>query len=171
MTSAIASQPAYSAAASGILKRKPALLIDGKWATPLSDSLIDVIDPSTGRKISEIADASAADCDAAVRAARQAFDDGRWTGLAPVARERLVNRLADLLESHADELAKLEAIDNGKPKKTAEVVDIPFSIAALRYMAGWITKVRGEYGDPSSAPSGAFHAYVRREPIGVAVQI
>jgi phenylacetaldehyde dehydrogenase len=171
MPSTIASQPPYSAAVAKTLQRKPALLIDGKWIAPTSKDGVDVIDPSTGRKVSEIADASAADCDAAVKAARRAFDDGRWTGLAPVARERLVNRLADLIEAHADELAELEAIDNGKPKKTAAMVDIPFSVAALRYMAGWITKIRGEQGDPSSAPSGAFHAYVRREPIGVAVQI
>jgi phenylacetaldehyde dehydrogenase len=171
MTTTVASQPPYSAAVAKLLQREPALLIDGRWVTTTSGQLIDVFDPSTGRKISEIADASITDCDAAVQAARRAFDDGRWTGLAPVARERLVNRLADLLETHADELAELEAIDNGKPKKTAELVDIPFSVAALRYMAGWITKVRGEHGDPSSAPSGAFHAYVRREPIGVAVQI
>jgi phenylacetaldehyde dehydrogenase len=60
MTAIITAQPAYSAEVAKTLKRKPALLIDGKWTTPISDLLIDVIDPSTGRKISEIADASAA---------------------------------------------------------------------------------------------------------------
>lgn len=171
MSIPMVSQPAYSAAVTKALKRKPALLIDGKWIASTSSTLIDVFDPSTGAKICEIAEASAADCDAAVMAARRAFDDGRWTGLAPVVRERLVNRLADLLEANTAELAELEAVDNGKPQKTAELVDIPYSVAALRYMAGWISKIRGAHGDLSSAPSGAYHAYVRREPIGVAVQI
>jgi phenylacetaldehyde dehydrogenase len=171
MNAKIAVQPAYSTAVTNALSRKPAFLVDGKWVSPSSTELIDVFDPSTGAKISELGEATASDCDSAVRAARRAFDDGRWSKLPPVARERLMHRLADLIEANADELAELEAVDNGKPKSAAEAVDIPYSVGALRYMAGWISKLRGEYGDLAAAPSDSFHAYVRREPIGVALQI
>lgn len=111
MNAKIAIQPAYSEAVTKALSRKPAFLIDGKWVPPSSTASIDVFDPSTGAKISELGEATASDCDAAVRAARRAFDDGRWSKLPPVVRERLVNRLADLIEANADELAVRAPID------------------------------------------------------------
>ena len=83
----------------------------------------------------------------------------------------MIHKLADLLEAHADEFAELEAIDNGKPKSFAAQADIPGAIGMLRYMAGWTTKLGGETMPPMAAPNGAFHAYVRREPAGVAAQI
>jgi phenylacetaldehyde dehydrogenase len=83
----------------------------------------------------------------------------------------MIHKLADLIERHADEFAELEAIDNGKPKSIAAKADIPGAIGMLRYMAGWTTKLGGETMAPMSAPNGAFHAYVRREPAGVAAQI
>jgi phenylacetaldehyde dehydrogenase len=167
----ISAQPAYSDAASKALARKPQLFIGGEWVDSTGGATIAAIDPSTGREVSRFVDATDADVDRAVAAARIAFDDGRWTGLPPIARERMIQRLADLLEAHADEFAELEAIDNGKPKSIAGAVDIPGAIGMLRYMAGWATKLGGETIDPMAAPPGSFHAYVRREPIGVAAQI
>ena len=125
-------------------------------------------DPSSRREISNIVDASAQDVDDAVAAARRAFDDGRWTGVAPNARERLLHRLADLLEDHAAELAILEAIDTGKPRAMAAAVDVPGAIRHFRYMGGWPTKLAGDHAEPSAQPQGRFHAYTRREPLGVA---
>jgi len=167
----IAAQPAYSEAAQAFLDREPALFIDGQSVKSTGGKRLPVYDPSTGREIGSIVDASDADADRAVLAARAAFDDGRWTGLPPIAREGMIHKLADLLERHAAEFAELEAIDNGKPASIAGAVDIPGAIGMLRYMAGWATKISGEHIEPSALPAGAVHAYVRREPVGVAVQI
>jgi phenylacetaldehyde dehydrogenase len=164
-------QPAYSAKAETAFARKPALFINGEWVSSSSDALIEVVDPASGRRIADIVDASQADVDRAVAAAREAFDDGRWTGLPPIVRERMVHRLADLIEANAAELAELEAIDNGKPIRLAAKGDIPSAIGIFRYMAGWPTKLRGAVIEPMELPAGRFHCYVRREPIGVAAQI
>ncbi|MCJ9427781.1 aldehyde dehydrogenase family protein [Kordiimonas marina] len=165
------SQPGYSPAAQKALSRKPALFIDGEWVASTGDQLIDVYDPSTGKVICQIADATSDDVDRAVTAARRAFDDGRWTGLPPIAREVMIHKLGALLEQHMEEFAELEAIDNGKPKAKAMELDIPASIGQLHYYAGWATKIGGETIDPMVVPSGSFHAYTRREPVGVAAQI
>ena len=167
----ISAQPAYSDAASKALARMPQLFINGEWVDSTGGATIGVIDPSTGREVSRFVDATNDDVDRAVAAARAAFDDGRWCNLPPIAREGIIHKLADLLERHADEFAELEAIDNGKPKGIAAALDIPGSIGMLRYMAGWASKLGGESIDPMAAPKGAFHAYVRREPVGVAAQI
>src|ERR1043165_7847622 len=167
----ISAQPAYSHAASKALARKPQLFINGEWVDSTGTKTLAAIDPSTGREVSHFVDATNEDVDRAVAAARTAFDDGRWTGLPPIARalppiarEMLIHKLASLLEAHADEFAELEAIDNGKPKGIAAALDIPASIGMLRYMAGWATKLGGETIDPMAAPPGAFHAYGPREP-------
>jgi phenylacetaldehyde dehydrogenase len=167
----VAAQPAYSEGVQQRLKREPALFIDGEWVRSTGGKTLEVYDPSTGRQVSTIVDASDADVDRAVLAARTAFDDGRWTGLSPYQRDRLINRLADLIEANIPELAELESIDNGKPRSASAGYDLPRCVQALRYMAGWATKLTGEHVEPSSYPTGALHAYVRREPIGVAAQI
>ncbi|MGI4880428.1 MAG: aldehyde dehydrogenase family protein [Janthinobacterium lividum] len=167
----IAAQPEYSVASAQALLREPHHFIGGEWVRSTHDKTIPVIDPSTGKEIGRFSDASDADVDRAVAAARLAFDDGRWTGLPPIVRQQLIHKLADLLERDLEAFAELEAIDNGKPAAMARMIDIPGAIKMLRYMAGWATKLGGEMIDPSSAPTGAFHAYVRREPLGVAVQI
>jgi len=164
-------QPDYSAAAKKALARKPALFINNEWVKSTHDKTLAVEDPSTGKEIARIVDASDADVDRAVAAARAAFDDGRWSGLPPNRRERLLIKLADLLEARADEFAELEAIDNGKPVGMAAAVDIPASIDHLRYMAGWASKLAGELIEPQATPRGAFFSYVSREPVGVAAQI
>ncbi|HEX8365721.1 MAG TPA: aldehyde dehydrogenase family protein [Allosphingosinicella sp.] len=167
----IAAQPAYSEAAQKALSRAPALFIDGEWVASSHDATIAVYDPSNGKEIARIADASDADVDRAVAAARRAFDDGRWTGLAPIARARLMEKLADLIEANLADLAELESIDNGKPRAASQGYDLPTCVATLRYAAGWATKLSGEHIEPATFPAGAIHAYVRREPVGVCAQI
>ncbi len=169
--SRIAQQPAYSEAVAKLLKRAPALFINGGWMPSTHGKTIAVYDPSSGREIAAIADASDADVDRAVAAARTAFDDGRWSGLAPYKRQRMIDRLADLVEANLAELAELESIDNGKPRGASQGYDIPKCVETLRYMSGWATKISGEHVEPSGFPAGAIHAYVRREPIGVCAQI
>jgi phenylacetaldehyde dehydrogenase len=164
-------QPEYSAAAKRALARKPALFINNEWVASTHGATIPVEDPSTGREIARIVDASDADVDRAVAAARAAFEDGRWSNLPPNKRERFLNKLADLLEAHAQEFAELEAIDNGKPMGMAAAIDIPASIDHLRYMAGWASKLAGELIEPQAFPRGTMFSYVTREPVGVAAQI
>ncbi|HEX8444284.1 MAG TPA: aldehyde dehydrogenase family protein [Allosphingosinicella sp.] len=167
----ISAQPAYSEGVQALLGREPALFINGEWVRSSHDARIPIHDPSTGREISSMVDASIQDVDRAVAAARTAFDDGRWSGLSPYQRERIISKLADLVEAHIPELAELESIDNGKPRSASQGYDLPKCVQTLRYMAGWATKLSGEHIEPSGMPTGAIHAYVRREPIGVAAQI
>jgi phenylacetaldehyde dehydrogenase len=169
--SRIAAQPAYSEAAQKALAREPALFIGGEWVRSAGGGTIPVFDPSTGKQVASIADATAEDVDRAVAAARTAFDDGRWSGLPPYQRERLMHRLADLIEAATPELAEIESIDNGKPRSASQGYDLPRTVATLRYMAGWATKIAGEHVEPNGMPTGTVHAYVRREPIGVCAQI
>ena len=164
-------QPDYSAAVKRALARKPALFINNEWVQSTHGATIAVEDPSTGLEISRFVDASDADVDRAVAAARAAFDDGRWSHLPPNKRERTINKLADLMEAHAAEFAELEAIDNGKPVGMAKMIDVPGSIDHLRYMAGWASKLGGEVMDPQGMPRGKVFSYVVREPVGVAAQI
>jgi len=164
-------QLAYSQGAQAFLDRQPALFINNEWVASSHGATIAVEDPSNGRIVSQVVDASDKDVDRAVAAARAAFDDGRWSGLPPMARERTMNRLADLIEANAELFAELEAIDNGKPKGMAGAVDIPGAISQIRFMAGWASKVNGEVIQPYTLPAGAFFGYTLKEPVGVCAQI
>ncbi|HYK50565.1 MAG TPA: aldehyde dehydrogenase family protein, partial [Terriglobales bacterium] len=94
---------------------KGRLLIDGQWVD--GAKTFDTVNPATGEVLTQVIEASAADVDRAVSAARRAFDDksGPWRKMSASERGRLVWRLADLIEQHIDELAELETLDNGKP--------------------------------------------------------
>ena len=149
------------------------MLIGGRWVDARSGQTIDVFDPATGTVISRVPAADAADVDDAVKAARAAFESGDWPRLRPVDRERLLLKFADLIEAHADELAEIEALDNGKPVAMARHVDVALGVDFLRYMAGWATKIQGTTV-PVSAPlfrDRDFFAYTSRLPVGVVGQI
>ena len=128
-----------------------------------------MFDPAAGQAIAAVAEADAADVDAAVKAARHAFESGPWAKTSPQDRGKLIWKLADLIEAHADEIAELEALDNGKPIRDARNVDLPGSYEILRYMAGWATKING--ATISISAPGDWHAYTLREPVGVVGQI
>jgi acyl-CoA reductase-like NAD-dependent aldehyde dehydrogenase len=129
-----------------------------RWKTPVWEIFADV--PVAG----------AAAVDAAVEAAKRALRDPAWRDLAPLARERLLHRLADAMEADLPRLAALEALDTGKPLAIAETVDIPAAIGWLRSYAGWPGKIAGRAGTLSATP-GAYHVYTRREPVGVVAAI
>lgn len=171
MTTVSYQQPAYSESAQKALARKPQLFINNAWVDSSHGALIEVEDPSTRKIVAHVVDASDADVDRAVAAARAAFDDGRWSGLPPMQRERTINRLADLLEAKAADFAELEAIDNGKPMSMAGAVDVPGAVSQLRFMAGWASKVAGETTSPYTMPQGAVFSYTLKEPVGVCGQI
>ena len=143
------------------------LLIDNQWVDSASGKTFPTINPATGEVICQVAEADAADVDRAVRAARHAFEKGPWRKTAAAERGRLLNRLADLIERHADELARLESLDNGKPYAVAGAADLPLTIACYRYYAGWADKVQGR----TIPISGDYFCYTRLEPVGVVVQI
>ncbi len=144
-------------------------MIGGEWLDARSGKRFDVFDPATGQAIAAVAEADAADIDAAVKAARHAFEEGPWAKMSPQSRSKLIWKLGDLIEQHADEIAEIEALDNGKPIRDARQADLPGSYEILRYMAGWATKINGDT-ITVSAP-GDWHAYTLREPIGVVGQI
>ena len=165
----IAPQPEPSAAAARFLKRTHKLFIGGEWVDSKSSKRIPVMDPATGREISSVADANAADIERTVAAARQAFEKGPWPEMLPVQREALIWKLSDLIERNADELAELESLNNGKTKFIASVVDIAGTRDYFRYMAGWATKLEGSTFKTSihGPPGAKFHTFTLREPVGV----
>ena len=145
------------------------LLIDGEWVDAVSGKTFAVEDPATQETIAHVAEGDAADIDKAVAVARRAFESGPWATMLPAERAKLVWRLGDILEAHADELAELEALDNGKPITAARRDDVGGSINMFRYMSGWATRLTGET-IPVSSP-GNWFAYSVREPVGVVGQI
>ncbi|MCC7411483.1 MAG: aldehyde dehydrogenase family protein [Gammaproteobacteria bacterium] len=149
------------------LRKARPLLIDGQWRDAADGALTPVHDPSTGRVIAHVAAGSDADVDEAAQAARTAFDDQRWRAMTPAARARVLWRIGDLIEHHGEELAALESLDTGKPIAQARDGEVPFAAECFRYHAGWCTKIEGATRQISTQPGRQFHAYTRREPIGV----
>src|SRR5579864_4387865 len=143
------------------------LFINGQWADAASGKTFETPNPATGEVLARVAEGDAEDIDRAVRAARRAFDQGDWARMRPTEREHILLRIAELIEQHADELAQLETLDNGKPFTESRHVDIPSAAATFRYYAGWITKIYGET-NPSDP---AYFNFTLREPVGVCGQI
>jgi phenylacetaldehyde dehydrogenase len=146
------------------------MLINGKWVNSASGKTFPSYNPATGEVLAQVAEGDREDIEQAVRAARKAFDDGPWRRMTVSERGRLIWKLADLLDEHAEEFAYIESLDNGKPLKIAKVADVPLAADMFRYMAGWATKIEGNT-IPISAGGGPFFAYTLREPIGVVGQI
>src|SRR5437763_6846249 len=144
------------------------LLIDGERVPAGDGRTFDTIDPATGRPIAAVAHAGPEDVDRAVTAARRALEEGPWSQAGAAERARSLNRLADAVEAHADELAELESLDNGKPVKLAKIVDVRQTAAWLRYFAGWPQRICGET-IPVGTPG--MDCYTLREPVGVCGQI
>ena len=142
------------------------VLGDRTDVTALSGATLPCVDPSTGATLLEFAAGDDADARRAVGVAAEAFADGRWTGLDPAKRAHLLYRLAELVEADATTLAELESLDMGKPI-TESVDSVGGVVAALRYYAGWPTKIEGSV-NPVRAP---YWAYTDLEPIGVCAAI
>src|SRR5580698_6055681 len=143
------------------------LLINNRWVPSVSGKTFATVDPSTGEEICQIAEADAADVNKAVKAARAAFELGPWRKTQASDRGRLLHRLADLIEKHADELAALESLDNGKPVSVAKAVDVAATVGCFRYFAGWSDKIHGK----TIPIDGEYFCYTRHEPVGVVGQI
>ncbi|MBI3759805.1 MAG: aldehyde dehydrogenase family protein [Deltaproteobacteria bacterium] len=141
-------------AADAFLSRAGRFLIGGEFVGAVSGKSFEVRDPSTGKVVARVAEADSRDVDAAVAAARRAFDGGPWPRMKPAERARMIWRLGDLIDKNAAELAEIEALDNGKPVTTARMVDVAYSAEMFRYMSGWATKLGGRT-IPLSAPGDA----------------
>jgi phenylacetaldehyde dehydrogenase len=149
------------------------LFINGQWCDAASGKTFETPNPATGETLARVAEGGAEDIDRAVRAARRAFEDGPWGRMTPSERGRIIWRIGDLILQHADELAQLEALDNGKPFAVAQAADVPLAADMFHYMAGWATKIEGNTINISVPymPGASFHSYTLREPLGVIGQI
>jgi aldehyde dehydrogenase (NAD+) len=152
--------------------RKPRIqqtqcFVNGQWRPSVSGKTFDTINPATEEVIAAVAEGDAADVDLAVKAARQAFEEGEWSRMDARDRGRLMNKLADLIEEEADELAALESLDNGKPIRDARAADVVLTIDCLRYYAGYADKIHGQ----TIPVRGNYFTYTRKEPVGVVGQI
>jgi aldehyde dehydrogenase (NAD+) len=143
------------------------MLIGGKWVEAASGKTFATVNPADGSELARVAEGDKEDVDRAAKAARKAFDDGKWTSMVPAERERLLLKIADLIEQHGTELAQLETLDNGKSLFESKNVDIPQAAATFRYYAGWVNKITG---DTSPSDPAYFH-FTLREPVGVCGQI
>lgn len=148
------------------------LLIDGKWVKSASGKTFTTYNPATEDAITQVQEADKADVDRAVDAATKAFYSGPWANTGGYERGRLLNRVADLIEKHKEELAQLEVLDNGKAYFEAINADLPLVIQTYRYYAGWADKIAGRVINPSGPVAGNSHfAYLNYEPVGVVGQI
>lgn len=160
-------------AVSAFLSKPHKLLIGGEWIAAASGKTFESTNPATGDTLAHVAHGDAPDVDKAVAAARKAFESGPWPAMTVSERGRLVWKLADLLERHAEEFAQLESLDNGKPVAVARAADMPLAVDLFRYMAGWATKLEGTTIPISVpyTPGAKYFAYTHREPVGVVAQI
>src|SRR5262245_53364591 len=143
------------------------MLIGGKWVDSASKKTFETVNPATGEVICRVAEGDKADIDLAVKAAREAFEKGPWSRMVPAERGRLLNKLADAVEAHIDELAALETLDNGKPIADSLAADLPLTLQCYRYYAGWADKLYGQ----TLPLNGPYFSYTRHEPVGVVGQI
>src|SRR5215212_4849227 len=142
------------------------LFIDGGWRDAAAGKTIEVVNPATEEVIAEVASAEQGDVDAAVAAARAAFE-GPWSKLSARERGRLVWKIGERLMERADQIARLETLHNGKPIFESRQIEVPASAECFQYYAGWADKIHGE----TIPVKGSFLTYTLREPIGVVAAI
>ncbi|WP_407701531.1 aldehyde dehydrogenase [Undibacterium parvum] len=141
--------------------------INGQRVAAESGAVFDCISPIDGRNLASVARCDVADVDKAVVAARSAFDDRRWAGLAPTERKRTLIKFADLLLQNREELALLETLDMGKPIKYSLSVDVPASANCIRWYGEAVDKIYDEIAPTADSAL----ALITREPVGVVAAI
>ena len=138
------------------------IIIDGKPTSSQGQNWFEVQEPATGETIARVPDSTEGDVDAAVRSARRAYDEG-WRYRSARERGKLLFEVAEVLRRHADELARLETLDNGKPIFESRLVDIDMVARCFHYFSGWSTKLSGD----TTPVNPALFTYTLREPVGV----
>jgi len=141
-------------------------LINNRWVEPAEGKYFETLNPATGKPIAKVAQGSAADIDRAVKAARAALEHASWKKMPAGERGRLLYKLADLVEEHAEELSALEALNSGKTIRDSRG-DVAGVVNWFRYYGGWADKIEGRTL-PIAPP---FMSYTLRQPIGVVGQI
>lgn len=139
------------------------LLIDGEWRDAGNGATHALINPATEEAICEVPRATREDVAAAVQSARKAFQSAAWKKMGGRGRSQAMLKLADLLERDADEIARLETINQGKPIFESRKIDMPFIVELFRYYAGWADKIQGE----TIPVQPGFLNYTLKEPVGV----
>ena len=143
------------------------MFLNGTWSDAVEGGTRDILNPANNEVIAIAADGTERDAETAIDHARRAFDEGPWPHMPAAERAGYLFKLADLIDKHAEEIARLETGNNGKPLREAKF-DVADAAACFRFYAGLITKPLGqtyEVGDPN------IQAMVVREPIGVCGQI
>ncbi|ERN03913.1 hypothetical protein AMTR_s00078p00188120, partial [Amborella trichopoda] len=143
------------------------LFINGEFVDSVSGKTFETIDPRTGETITRVAEAVKEDIDLAVKAAREAFDNGIWPRMSGYERGRIMCKFADLIEENKEELALLESWDSGKVLSFVRLRDVRSVAKTLRYYAGAADKIHGE----TMKMGGELQGYTLKEPIGVVGQI
>lgn len=143
------------------------MFINGEFVPSISGKTFETYNPATEDVLAVVCEAQEEDIDVAVKAARSAFESGPWAEMTTAERAHLIYKLADLIEEHGEELAQLEALDNGKPYQVALDDDIAATVENYRYYAGWATKIIGQ----TIPISKDYLNYTRHEPVGVVGQI
>ncbi|HET9656975.1 MAG TPA: aldehyde dehydrogenase family protein [Kineosporiaceae bacterium] len=156
-------EPQAGTTPGGVEVRPGQLFIGGTWQDAADGATGTIEDPATGRPVTTVAAAGAPDVSAAVGAARTAFDSGTWSGMTPRQRGKILLKAAELLASRADEFARLESLDVGKPLMFTSTVDIPTVVDTFEYYAALAAGIEGATR-PTTMPT---LAYTRREAIGV----
>ena len=145
------------------------LWIDGRWTDSQGGGELKIENPATGEVVDSVVDASAADVDNAVKAANTAFFDGRWSKLTPGARSLVIHRMADMLETRAEDFARIESEDTGKPYAGGSLgADLPMAVDNLRFFAA---AARNIAGTASGDFMTGYTSMLRREPVGPVGQI
>jgi betaine-aldehyde dehydrogenase len=145
------------------------LWINGKWEDSKGGKMMSIEDPTTGKKIAEVVDASREDVDRAVQAAKIAFYDGRWSRLSPGDRSKMIWKLADVIEANSEAIAKLESENTGKPYAFVSLGgDVPFAVDNLRFFA---SAARDTHGSHAGEFMPGYTSMYRREPVGVVGQV
>ena len=139
------------------------LIIAGEAVDAASGMTFTTVNPATEEPICAVAEAGVEDVERAVQAARAAFDQGPWPKMRPAERQRILWKLGDLILEHADELGRLETLDNGKPIFESRQIDVPMVAGCFHYFSGWATKLTGE----TVPVNPAYFTYTLREPLGV----
>lgn len=143
------------------------LFINGEFRPALGGKTFPSENPATGKEILRIQEGQAEDVDEAVKVARRVFKSKEYAAFPAMERSKCLNRLADLMEEHFEEILAIEMLDTGKTRTQAANLDLPGSIGTIRYFAGWCDKI---YGNSNFGINGVF-GYTKREAVGVCGQI
>jgi 4-(gamma-glutamylamino)butanal dehydrogenase len=154
--------------AEGVLENlRTQAFIDGEFCAASGSAQMEAVNPATGQAFAAVSSCGPEDVDRAVKVARRAFNDGRWSQTSPEERKEVLLRFADLIEEHGEEIALLDALDAGKPITDCRTIDVPETIKTFRWYAEAVDKIFG-----AVAPTGPGHlGLIVREPVGVVAAV